>query len=118
MGDSDFLTTEPCHRMMNAFQEACSRRIDSVLSKYDLSQSTWLKNPGARDTFYKDITFEGVTHTIALFPDFLNMTTTDGRLFEVFLCREFRTQESIIDGFTRRLDSYLSHGSWEELTTA
>jgi len=103
---------------MNQFQEACSRRIDSVLSKYDLVQSAWIKNPGARETFYKDITFERVVHTIALFPDFLNMTNTDGRFFEVFLRDEFRTQESLIDGFTRRLDSYLSHGSWEEPTTA
>lgn len=119
MGDSNFLTTKlMAPNEMNPFQQACRKRIDAVLSKHDLGDSTWIENPGARETFYKDVLFDGAVHTIALFPDNVNMTTTDGRLFEVFLRDEFLSPGSLIDGFTRRLDSYLSHGSWEQPSPA
>ena len=59
------------------------------------------------------ITVRGQEYEIAIFLDDVVMYHED-QIFEVYLHRERKSEETLIAGFASRLNRWLEEGKWEE----
>jgi hypothetical protein len=97
----------------NRFQEQAEQRIRVILAEhglqihFDRTTDSW-GEPLIRGSF----TWDGDCHVIEVFVPSIVMMVR-GRLYELYLSREFASESAMIDSFCVRLDRFLSSGSWE-----
>ena len=94
----------------NSFQAAAIEKIMAVLEKKEAGPKFQL-DAGARKTFWTSFQFNGDEHILAIYEDNINMTQGPN-LYESYMPEEFKSDEALIEGFTTRLQRYLSGGGW------
>lgn len=97
---------------MNSFQAAAVGKIREVLDRHGIQAEDFRLNVGARKAYWTSFSFKGEEHTVAVYDDNVNMQQGPN-LFECYMPDEFKSDASLIEGFSSRLDRYLSDGAWE-----
>jgi hypothetical protein len=95
----------------NSFQQACARRVISVLSTHGINAPVLHYQRGAKEAFWLEFTLRGEECVLAIYEDEVNMFHGKA-LLEPYMHAEFRTDETLIEGFASRLDRYLGGGPW------
>lgn len=94
------------------FQELAVQRLTEVLVKHGKSEAGFRYVTQGFPHFSTDFDFKGKMHNIAVFVNDVTMYEDDS-LFECYMPEEFKSESALIEGFTNRLDRYLSGGPWE-----
>lgn len=95
----------------SGFQAAAVEKIQAVLEKHGIKTEGFRLNLGARKAYWASFPFRGEEHTVAVYDDNVNMQQGPN-LFECYMPDEFKSDASLIEGFSSRLDRYLSGGDW------
>lgn len=101
----------PRARISSEFRERCRARLVGVFAGLGLQLPRFREVRGERPSLTAQFEHQGRSHDIEIYAD--DVVMLEGKsLYECYLRREYRNDESLIEGFASRLSRYLTGGSW------
>lgn len=97
----------------NAFQVACLARTLEVVQAHNIPAPRYEYVEGRLPYFLIPLSFRDQAYEIAIFMDDVVMYRGE-EMFEVYLHRERKSDETLIAGFASRLNRWLQEETWEE----
>lgn len=95
------------------FQVRCLAATLDITKAHGLSEPRYRYVESKFPHYFMSITVRGQEYEIAIFLDDVVMYHED-QIFEVYLHRERKSEETLIAGFASRLNRWLEEGKWEE----
>lgn len=101
---------QPDSAKPTVFQRLCIRRIGEILASHGLQTPTFQRQD--RGWFLGEFRFRERAYRIEVYGDMVVMH--EGRYYyEPYMREEFKSDQTLVDGFATRLDRLLSGGQWE-----
>lgn len=94
-----------------AFQQTCIQRLGEVFSRHDLDAPSFVRGEGSSGWYWATFSLNGQEHRIEVYPDIVVMHRGES-YFECYMDEEWKSEETLVEGFATRLDRYLSGGPW------
>jgi len=94
------------------FQSRCVAALLRVLEKHGYSVQFESVTDGLK-RLVGSFRFRGNFHQVEIYVNDVSMTSGD-QLFEAYTRSEYESEDTLIKGFSLRLDRYLSGQSWDE----